>query len=79
MKIAMIGWEYPPFKVGGLGTHCYGLTRSLADIGVFYKVKKPVFHKELYGDWNPVKKKQNKRERLKIVEEFLQPKNNMEV
>jgi len=31
MKIAMIGWEYPPFKAGGLGTHCYGLTRSLAD------------------------------------------------
>ena len=31
MKIAMIGWEYPPFKVGGLGTHCYGLTQSLAD------------------------------------------------
>jgi glycosyltransferase involved in cell wall biosynthesis len=27
----MIGWEYPPFKVGGLGTHCYGLTNSLAD------------------------------------------------
>jgi glycogen(starch) synthase len=34
MKVAMIGWEYPPFKVGGLGTHCYGLTRSLADIDV---------------------------------------------
>ena len=31
MKIAMIGWEYPPFKAGGLATHCYGLTRSLAD------------------------------------------------
>ncbi len=31
MKVAMIGWEYPPFKAGGLGTHCYGLTRSLAD------------------------------------------------
>jgi len=30
MKIAMIGWEYPPFKAGGLATHCYGLTRSLA-------------------------------------------------
>ena len=27
----MIGWEYPPFKAGGLATHCYGLTRSLAD------------------------------------------------
>jgi glycosyltransferase involved in cell wall biosynthesis len=34
MKVAMIGWEYPPFTVGGLGTHCYGLTRSLAHMGV---------------------------------------------
>ena len=34
MKVAMIGWEYPPFTVGGLGTHCYGLTRSLCNIGV---------------------------------------------
>jgi len=34
MKIAMIGWEYPPFKVGGLGTHCYGLTKALADLDV---------------------------------------------
>ena len=31
MKVAMLGWEYPPFKVGGLGTHCFGLTHSLAD------------------------------------------------
>ena len=31
MKVAMIGWEYPPFKAGGLATHCYGLTRSLTD------------------------------------------------
>lgn len=42
MKVAMIGWEYPPFKTGGLGTHCYGLTRSLADKDVvvdFYMPK----------------------------------------
>ena len=26
--------EYPPFKAGGLATHCYGLTRSLADKNV---------------------------------------------
>ena len=31
MKVAMLGWEYPPFKVGGLGTHCFGLTHNLAD------------------------------------------------
>jgi glycosyltransferase involved in cell wall biosynthesis len=34
MKVAMIGWEYPPFTVGGLGTHCYGLTKSLSEKGV---------------------------------------------
>ena len=42
MKIAMLGWEYPPFKAGGLATHCYGLTRSLADKNVkvdFYMPK----------------------------------------
>jgi len=42
MRIAMLGWEYPPFKVGGLGTHCYGLTNSLADKNVaidFYMPK----------------------------------------
>jgi len=42
MKIAMIGWEYPPFKAGGLATHCYGLTRSLSDKNVhvdFYMPK----------------------------------------
>lgn len=42
MKVAMIGWEYPPFKSGGLGTHCYGLTHSLADKNVqldFYMPK----------------------------------------
>lgn len=41
-------------------------------IGVFYKVKKPIFHKELMGEWNPVKNKMDKKERLKIVKEFLQ-------
>ena len=42
MRVAMLGWEYPPFKAGGLATHCYGLTRSLADKGVvidFYMPK----------------------------------------
>ena len=42
MRIAMIGWEYPPFKAGGLATHCHGLTHSLASKGVkvdFYMPK----------------------------------------
>ncbi len=34
MKILMFGWEFPPFSSGGLGTACYGLTKSLSAKGV---------------------------------------------
>jgi len=54
----MLGWEYPPFKVGGLGTHCYGLTRSLAD-------------KDVQVDFYMPKTKHkfdNDKENLKIIE-----------
>jgi glycosyltransferase involved in cell wall biosynthesis len=30
----MFGWEFPPMNSGGLGTACYGLTRSLSNKGV---------------------------------------------
>ena len=29
----MYGWEFPPYSSGGLGTACYGLTRSLSRKG----------------------------------------------
>ena len=29
----MLGWEFPPFISGGLGTACYGLTRALDKLG----------------------------------------------
>lgn len=29
----MLGWEFPPFISGGLGTACYGLTRALDHLG----------------------------------------------
>ncbi len=34
MRIAMIGWEFPPFTAGGLGVHCYELTKALANENV---------------------------------------------
>lgn len=34
MKVMMLGWEFPPFIAGGLGTACYGLTRGLNSLGV---------------------------------------------
>ncbi|MBN1896344.1 MAG: glycosyltransferase family 4 protein [Candidatus Aenigmarchaeota archaeon] len=30
MKVLMFGWEFPPYTTGGLGTHCYNLTRALS-------------------------------------------------
>ena len=34
MRIAMLGWEFPPFVSGGLGVHCFELTRALCKKGV---------------------------------------------
>jgi glycosyltransferase involved in cell wall biosynthesis len=33
MRVLMLGWEFPPFISGGLGTACYGLTRAMSDRG----------------------------------------------
>jgi len=33
MRVLMLGWEFPPFITGGLGTACAGLTRALAKGG----------------------------------------------
>lgn len=40
----MLGWEFPPFISGGLGTACYGLTRALNEIGtkVLFILPRPV-------------------------------------
>ena len=34
MRMAMLGWEFPPFISGGLGVHCFELTRALCNRGV---------------------------------------------
>src|SRR3989344_1894898 len=34
MRVAMLGWEFPPFISGGLGVHCFELTKALAERGV---------------------------------------------
>jgi glycosyltransferase involved in cell wall biosynthesis len=34
MNVLMFGWEFPPFKSGGLGTACYDLTKGLSNQGV---------------------------------------------
>jgi len=44
MKIFMLGWEFPPFISGGLGTACYGLTKAMSKLGmdVIFALPKPV-------------------------------------
>ena len=44
MRVLMLGWEFPPFIAGGLGTACYGLTRGMSEIGtdVLFLLPKPV-------------------------------------
>ena len=34
LTVFMLGWEFPPFISGGLGTACYGLTKGLDEVDV---------------------------------------------
>lgn len=44
MKVFMLGWEFPPFISGGLGTACHGLTKAMNKIGleVVFVLPKPI-------------------------------------
>ncbi len=33
-RVLMLGWEFPPFITGGLGTACHGLTRAMSRLGM---------------------------------------------
>jgi glycogen(starch) synthase len=34
LRVFMLGWEFPPFISGGLGTACYGLTKAMEQLGI---------------------------------------------
>jgi 2-oxoglutarate ferredoxin oxidoreductase subunit beta len=42
-------------------------------LGIIYQVKKPVYHNELYGDFNPVTKRMPREERLGKIKHLLSP------
>jgi glycogen synthase len=33
LHVVMVGWEFPPSHTGGLGVHCYEMTRELSRLG----------------------------------------------
>jgi len=47
MRVAMLGWEFPPFVSGGLGVHCFELTRALCRKGVEIDFFMPVSGKAI--------------------------------
>src|SRR6202453_1264881 len=44
MRIFMLGWEFPPFISGGLGTSCYGLNKAMSGLGtdIMFVLPRPV-------------------------------------
>ena len=44
MKALMLGWEFPPHILGGLGTASYGLTKGMSqqeDMEILFVIPKP--------------------------------------
>ncbi|MFX1339674.1 MAG: thiamine pyrophosphate-dependent enzyme [Promethearchaeota archaeon] len=48
--------------------------RDKLPLGVIYNTKKPVFHEELYGDFNPVKNSLSREKRLEKLKELIPSK-----
>ncbi|MHC4842506.1 MAG: glycosyltransferase family 4 protein [Planctomycetota bacterium] len=48
MKVLMLGWEFPPYISGGLGTACYGLTKAMDQLGVQVTFILPKTIEEIY-------------------------------
>ena len=44
MRVLMLGWEFPPYISGGLGTACYGLTKGMSQVGaeVVFVLPRPI-------------------------------------
>jgi glycogen(starch) synthase len=49
VKVLMFGWEFPPYASGGLGTACYGLTKSLSRKGVNITFVAPKADPSMHG------------------------------
>ena len=50
-RVAMLGWEFPPFVSGGLGTHCFELTKALAGRGVKIDFFMPKTRYDVKAPW----------------------------
>lgn len=50
-RVLMFGWEFPPYKSGGLGTACYQLTKGLAKQGANVTFVMPIAPENAKADF----------------------------
>ncbi len=53
IKTIMLGWEFPPFISGGLGTACYELTKAMGRMGMDVTFLLPRMNPVRFGAGNP--------------------------
>jgi glycogen synthase len=68
----MLGWEFPPYKSGGLGTACYDLTKGLAREGVEITFVMPCAPSEAYEEFVDIIGA-NTRAKIRTVHSLLTP------
>ncbi len=86
MRVFMLGWEFPPFISGGLGTACCGLTKAMSQIGmdVVFVLPKPIdgthsthvkmlSPQQAWADELAFEHDELKNVRFHTIESFLQP------
>ena len=73
MKILMLGWEYPPYISGGLGTACYILTKGLSKNGIDVTFVIPYADNEKAEFVKLLGMENVKNFNIKIVNSILEP------
>lgn len=88
MKVFMLGWEFPPFISGGLGTACYGLTKAMDKLGIEITFVLPKVVEESFtshvkvlnpdsmvgsSDYYEVENEELVKTKLRIINSALQP------
>jgi len=73
IRIFMLGWEFPPFISGGLGTACYGLTKAMDRLGMHLTFVLPRATPIRFGGSKPKEIEEQNRYNFKNVEFYTIP------
>ena|SRR3989344_783284 len=75
MKVLMFGWEFPPYKGGGLATACFDLTKGLSKLGVDITFVMPHADENTQGEFVKLlgTKELSKSIKIKKIDSILTP------